>query len=213
MDLRQTYNRIAEDWFRDHIKDDWWTAGTDKFITFLPKGGRVLDVGCGGGTKSRYLNDRGLKVTGIDFSADLLAIAKREAPGAHFQLLDLRQIDQLTEKFDGVFLQAVLLHFPETEIVPILKKVIQVINPGGYIYVAVKEQRSGGAAEEVKVERDYGYEYQRYFSYFTPDQVRSWFAAIGCSLVFEDQRKFDNTTWIQVIGKIMTEASGNQSHE
>ncbi len=202
MDLRQTYNRIAEDWHRDHIKDDWWVAGTNRFISLVPPGGRVLDVGCGSGMKSRYLKDHDLNVTGMDFSEGLLAIAKRDVPGANFRLLDVRQIELLSEKFDGVFLQAVLLHFPEAEIIPILKKVTRLLNPGGYIYVAVKEQKGNGVAGEMKTERDYGYEYKRYFSYFTLDQVRTWFAAIDCPVVFEDRLDFKHTTWIQVIGKM-----------
>ncbi len=60
MDLKSTYNRIAEDWIKDHDRDTWWYEGTDKFLSLLPKGANILDVGCAGGIKSRYLTDNGV---------------------------------------------------------------------------------------------------------------------------------------------------------
>lgn len=44
MDLKATYNKIAEDWQNDHTTDDWWVSGVDKFISFLEKGDKVLDI-------------------------------------------------------------------------------------------------------------------------------------------------------------------------
>lgn len=52
MSLKSTYNKIAEDWSKDHRDDDRWQEGTDKFLALLPKGASILDVGCGAGVKS-----------------------------------------------------------------------------------------------------------------------------------------------------------------
>jgi SAM-dependent methyltransferase len=41
---------------------------------------RVLDVGCGGGRYARALARRGLRVTGVDLSEDLLAVARTASP-------------------------------------------------------------------------------------------------------------------------------------
>lgn len=68
MNLKETYNKIADDWFKDHKVDDWWVEGTDQFISLLKPGASVLDVGCGAGLKSKYLSEKGLQVVGIDFS-------------------------------------------------------------------------------------------------------------------------------------------------
>ena len=95
MDLKDTYNKIAKDWHKDHQKDEWWVVGTDKFVSLLAENDLVLDVGCGAGTKSKYLIGKGLEVVGIDFSKEMIKIAKKEVPAGRFMVLDLDDIENL----------------------------------------------------------------------------------------------------------------------
>src|SRR3989344_2417043 len=188
MNLKDTYNKIAELWHKDHSSDDWWVGGTDAFVSYLKTGCNVLDVGCGGGTKSKYLIGKGLNVIGIDFSENLLSIAKRECPQGRFLVMDINNIDALEEKFDGI-----------------LKKAVSKLNDGGYLYIAVKEKIEGGIDEETKTDNDYGYEYERFFSYFSLDDFKKYFKKIGLEMVYENVMPPSRTTrqsnWMQVIGK------------
>lgn len=45
---------------------------------------RVVDVGCGAGVLTSALVEAGFDVTGVDYSADRLAIAAARVPGARF---------------------------------------------------------------------------------------------------------------------------------
>lgn len=201
MDLKETYNRIAEDWHRDHQQDDWWIKGTDKFISFLKPGNLVLDVGCGGGTKAKYLLNNGLRVMGIDFSEKMIEIAKKEVPRAEFLVMDLNDTEKLGYDFDGIFIQAVLLHIPKKEFEENLKRIVKKLKNNGYIYIAVKERRPEGLEEEIRAENDYGYPYERFFSYFTTDEIYSCLHNIGCVPIFSEITPSGNTRWIQVIAK------------
>src|SRR5687767_10527397 len=167
MDIKETYNKIAEEWHKDHQTDDWWRNGTDKFISFLKTEDLVLDVGCGGGTKSKYLIGKGLKVVGIDIAEKMIEIAKREVPQGEFMAMNLTDADKLEYLFDGIFMQAVLLHMPKKDALPILEKMVSKLKKDGYLYIAVKEKMPNGIEEEVKVDNDYGYDYERFFSYYT----------------------------------------------
>jgi len=201
MKLKDTYNKIAKDWHKDHQKDEWWVTGTDEFVSLLKENNLVLDVGCGAGTKSKYLVNKKLRVTGIDFSEEMIKIAKKEVPSANFFVLDLDDIDNLHENFDGIFMQAVLLHIPKKEIVSKLKKIIYKLKDSGYLYIAVKEKRKNGPEEEVKMENDYGYNYERFFSYFSKDEIAGYLKEIGLKLVYENITLLGSTNWIQVIGR------------
>jgi SAM-dependent methyltransferase len=57
----------------------------------LAGGADVLDVCCGAGGLAALLVQRGFNVTGIDGSADMLRIARLNAPGAQFLLADVRE--------------------------------------------------------------------------------------------------------------------------
>lgn len=199
-DLRQTYNQIAEDWHKDHQADDWWQAGTDKFIALVGQGARVLDVGCGGGTKSRYLLDHGLRVHGIDFSDKMIEICQQENPDGEFTMLDMRDVASLGQTYDGIFSQASLLHIPKKDVPSVITQLTKALRPGGYFYVAVKALSDSGIEEEEKVERDYGYSYARFFSYFSAAEIKQYFEQAKLTVVFEDAAK-ENSTWIQIIGQ------------
>lgn len=199
MDLKATYNRIAEDWFKDHHEDTWWIEGTDKFVSLLKPGSLVLDVGCGTGVKSQYLLDKGLKVIGIDFSEKMIEIAKREVPGATFHVADIKDLSGLQETFDGVLAQATLLHIPKAEAGDVVKGLRDKLNNGGYLYIAVKEKRENGKEEEILKEDDYGYEYERFFSYFTLPEIKKYISDAGMEVCYENVSLSGHTNWIQVI--------------
>ncbi|MDP3795464.1 MAG: class I SAM-dependent methyltransferase [bacterium] len=201
MDLKATYNRISEDWFRDHHDDTWWIEGTDYFAALFPRGGAILDVGCGAGTKTKYLAGKDLRVTGIDFSEGMIAVAKRENPESEFHVMDMRNLATLPEDFDGIFAQASLLHIAKKEVSAVLKGFYNKLKSGGCLYIAVKEKKPGAPDQEVKTEDDYGYAYERFFSYFTMDELHRDFEEFGMEVVYESVTSAGKTRWIQIIGR------------
>ncbi len=203
MDLKDTYDQIAEDWSCDHKKDTWWIEGTDKFISLLPFGSSVLDVGCGDGVKSQYLAKHGFKVIGVDISETMIGIARREVPGTDFRVMDIRDLGGLAETFDAIFAQASLLHIPKKEVSDVIQGFKQKLRTGGLLYVAVKEQKEGRLSEETVKENDYGYEYERFFSYFYLSEIKEILEKQGFSIQFElIVNSTPKTGWIQVVGKL-----------
>ena len=203
MNLKETYNRIAEDWHRDHSHDDWWVEGTDIFIKELPLGAHILDVGCGSGVKSKYLINHGFKVIGIDISDKLLEIAKREVPKGEFREFSMYDLDAMTETFDGVFAQASLLHIPKKDAGGVVKKMANRLVPGGALYIAVKEIRENQPEEETVKENDYGYEYERFWSYFTMTELEQYLTDAGLKIIskLRNPNPSGKTIWIQIIGQ------------
>ena len=201
MDLKETYNRIADDWHKDKRKNTWWMPGTDKFISFLKAGNTVLDVGCGPGLKSKYLGDRGFTVTGIDFSDTLIEIARKEVPDAEFFVLDMRDVQSLPGRFDAVFAQASLLHIPKREAGQVIHGLASKLKPPGYMYIAVKGIWQDGIEEHILKEEDYGYPYERFFSYYSMEELKGYLTDEGLEVIDESSTHVGHTDWLQIIGR------------
>ncbi len=200
MDLKETYNKIANDWVADHNTDTWWQEGAEYFLSLIPKESTILDVGCAGGTKTTFITDRGYKVTGIDFSEEMITIARQQYSNSTFEVLDMYNLDSMSQTFDGVFVQASLLHIPKDRVMEVLTKMKDRLNDGGLLYVAVKGMR-GDVEEEIKTENDYGYDYQRFFSYFSLEELKRYFTDLGLEIVWEGNKTSLDTRWLQIIGR------------
>lgn len=82
----------------------------DRFAAALPKGGTVLDVGCGSGWPwGAALLDRGFRVTGIDAAPRLIDHAAQSLPQGEWVVDDMRTLD-LGRTFDGLLIWYSLFH-------------------------------------------------------------------------------------------------------
>lgn len=198
---KKTYNRIAEDWNKDHADDTWWIKGTDAFVNMLPTKASILDVGCGSGTKTKYLSNKGLVVTGVDLSENMIGVARREVPENNFHVADMHDLTDVPGEYDGVFVQAALLHIPKAEIDSVLDQLILKLKPGGHLYIAVKEKREEEEPEAIVTEQDYGYAYDRFFSYFTLDELKEYFSRHGLTCVYEHSETIGKRSWLQIVGR------------
>jgi cyclopropane fatty-acyl-phospholipid synthase-like methyltransferase len=97
------YRRHAARWDAVRRSAGWndrvWI---DAFAKELAGGGRVLDLGCGGGEPvARFLVDRGLRVTGVDASPQMIAHARDRMPEQEWIAADMRGL-ALDRRFDGI---------------------------------------------------------------------------------------------------------------
>ncbi|NHM07124.1 class I SAM-dependent methyltransferase [Flavobacterium sp. CYK-4] len=68
----------------------------------LPEHAKVLDLACGKGRHSIYLNQLGFDVLGVDLSENSIATANKNANDTlHFKVHDMRE--PFEEKFDAIF--------------------------------------------------------------------------------------------------------------
>ena len=80
-DIGQQYDAIAEWWQNYHQDSDYGVAALERALGFAGLGRRALDIGCGaGGRLIRRLEARGFDVTGVDASAKMIELARRNHP-------------------------------------------------------------------------------------------------------------------------------------
>jgi len=66
------------------------------------KGKKILDLGCGPGIHAKKMHRLGAIVKGIDFSKELISIAKKEAPEIEFKVGDMEKLSYKNNEFDIV---------------------------------------------------------------------------------------------------------------
>jgi SAM-dependent methyltransferase len=99
----------------------------------LKKGATILDLACGKGRHSKFLNTLGYDVTGVDLSPESIAYAKQfENDTLSFKEHDMCM--PLVENFDAVFNLFTSFGYFETENdnVRTIKAIKEELNPGGY---------------------------------------------------------------------------------
>lgn len=140
-DVRATYDRIAESYAAARVQP--WAEVAD-FITGLPAGDLVLDVGCGHGRHARPLALTGHRVIGVDLSRRLLAIGKEAtASSREFRAIewigaDAGSLPFPDATFDAALGIAVLHHLPSAEErLRALSEMRRVLQPGGEALLSV----------------------------------------------------------------------------
>ena len=98
--VEKGYNKIAEAYYA-HRDLNKFNSELDRLISLIPKGAHILDVGCGVGIPtSKYLIERGFKVTGIDISETMLNLAQKNVPNGKFIKMDMNEIKFEENTFD-----------------------------------------------------------------------------------------------------------------
>jgi len=104
-----------------HKYDFTWASSTRQFIPPLldaaqvESGMTVLDVGCGPGYVSAAAVERGARAIGLDFSSEMLAIARDKFPGIEFREGDAQNLPFADRTFDRVLANFSLLHLADPE--------------------------------------------------------------------------------------------------
>jgi ubiquinone/menaquinone biosynthesis C-methylase UbiE len=207
-DTRRAFDAVAETYDGSNRRNRILAAMRSRVIaavrSAIPRGSRVLDLGCGPGTDDVELARIGYQVTAIDWSPAMIGAARRAVRDAgvdrQVNLLDLgiHQLDRLTSPpFDGA-----LSNFGALNCVPDLAAaatlIAQYVRPGGTfvasaigrvcpweiaLYVArgdVKRAAIRWSREAVPVPLDGRTIWTRYYS---PREFCRTFAAAGFSLV------------------------------
>jgi len=133
------------------------------FLKRVKPGGKILELGCGGGRDSQEMLRLGFDVTPTDGVLEIAKIAEQRL-GIPVRILRFDQLD-FSYEFDAVYANASLLHVPLHSLSDILARVHQALKPGGYHFASFK---SGGTSGRDK--------FQRYFNYVSPQQVNTAYA-------------------------------------
>ena len=110
---------------------------------YLPSSGEILEIGCGAGTITIGLAERGYNIAAVDLSEKMIELAEsrvREeglSDRVVFHAADARNLEVIGGEYDAVLLMGPLYHLVYREDrIQALKEVYNRLKPGGVIFSA-----------------------------------------------------------------------------
>ncbi len=141
----------------------------DRFLSLVPGGGRILDLGCGSGRDTAFFLGAGYEVVAVDGSAGMCRIASRNA-GIPVRRILFSQLDYV-EEFDGVWACSSLLHVPSSELPSTISLVRRSLKPGGVIHTSFR-------LGDFEGDRD-----GRHYTDLNPDRLSYLFGCAGFEVI------------------------------
>jgi ubiquinone/menaquinone biosynthesis C-methylase UbiE len=132
---KDDYNRIAVKFSntRQHLSEDISYLGK-----FSQARDRVLDFGCGNGRLSELFIGKKIQYTGVDFSDEMMNLAKEKYPDDKFVLVDNLKLPFKDASFDIIYCLSALHHIPSQELrQALLGEFRRVLKPGGTLVLTV----------------------------------------------------------------------------
>ena len=126
------YDQIAQTYDRRYQRNSY--AGVENALRGFvgsQSGLQILEVGCGTGHWLAFLQSLRFSVTGLDFSAGMLAQARRHLPGIPLIQGTAERLPWRAQSFDRVFCINALHHFPDKP--AFLAAAHHILRPGGTI--------------------------------------------------------------------------------
>ncbi len=106
------------------------------FLTPLPPGARILELGCGAGGDTAEMLARGFDVHATDGSPEMADVASQRL-GRPVETLLFHELDEV-EAYDAVWANACLLHVPRDELADVLGLIWRALKPEGVFFASYK---------------------------------------------------------------------------
>lgn len=164
------------------------------FLERLPRGGSILELGCGGGRDAAHMMAQGFDVDPTD-GVHAMAAQAKVLLGRPVRVMRFEELDA-ESRYDAVVANASLLHVPRAALKGILMRVWHALKPGGWHLASYK---TGGAE---------GYdELGRYYNRPSATQAETSYREAGDWRVYEVEESFERgivgkpSAWLKIVAQ------------
>lgn len=182
------YDINAKEYIENTINCDM-SLHYQKFLKYLPKTGKILDIGFGSGRDMIYFKSLGYDVEGIDTSVEFVKNMKEQGFNVRFEsACELNSKDE----YDGIWACASLLHIKRDELEKVITKCINALKENGVLYCSFKNG-------DKEIEKD-----NRYFNYINEESINFIIKNNNLKLVelynsIDVRKERENEKWLNII--------------
>ena len=170
------YEKAAEEYLKgakvfggDEAK--WTRSFISDFLSRVPKGSRVLEVGAANGDSAKYIRELGYEVAASDISdAFLSAIKENGLEPIRFNIL----LDDFPDKYRAIFCWKVFVHFTKNDTLKALKKSYDALEDGGvFAFCFIDKSCKNTDSEWADFPGVFHIGVDRYFQYYSKDEMNA----------------------------------------
>lgn len=184
------YEINADKYIEDTIECDM-NVQYEFFLKYMPKQGKILDIGFGSGRDMMYFESVGYTVCGIDPTVSF--VDRMKDKGYSVEVMYSEDLNYMNE-MDGIWACASLLHVKRVNISSVMKKCYEALKTGGIMYCSFKYGN-------YEVERN-----GRYFNYLDEESFKevikdTGFTIIDKSITGDVRTDRASEQWLNVVMK------------
>ncbi|MFC2157052.1 class I SAM-dependent methyltransferase [Acidobacteriota bacterium] len=178
--IERTYDTVAKE-YADKFSGEHEKKPKDQEILFKFSqeiGNRrpVWDFGCGPGQTTKYLNDLGTEISGLDLSEKSLEQARIIHPEIHFRKGNILELEFDDDSIAGIVAFYAIVHFTKEQVASAFHEVHRVLQPGGLFLFTYHI-----GEETIHLDEYLGKKIDIDFMYFTSNFILSCLNDIGFS--------------------------------
>jgi 2-polyprenyl-3-methyl-5-hydroxy-6-metoxy-1,4-benzoquinol methylase len=166
----------------------WWRGDGASAFRLVPRGVRVLDIGCGWGESLGFYMNRGCQAEGVETDSNAAIVAERH--GLKIRIGLFRADDYPEASFDWAVLDQVLEHMGDPR--STLSQVVTVLRPGGHLALALPNGAS--IWKRIFGERWIHWHAPYHLHFFTARSLNRM--ANECGLTIERRRTTSPSDWL-----------------
>jgi len=138
--IRESYDHIAEEYARRIYRElegkPFDREVLHRFAQEVEGRGQVCDIGCGPGHVTRYLQNAGADVFGLDISPGMVELARQLNPGTRFVVGDMLALDLPEGGLTGAVVFYAIVNIQKEFLLAVFREMCRVLQSGGLLLLA-----------------------------------------------------------------------------
>lgn len=184
-------------------------SSDDSFVKNLVKilpysSANLLELGPGSGYIAKLFGQYHYKVTAIEFSPAMAAVAQQTAPNAHMIIDEFLNHDFKNQRFDVILGIAFIHLFPKLEVEVVIQKIKSLLTPKGVVILSTTIHKEDTEGYLHKVNFTEGP--QRFRKQYTEDSFKELFISSGFHIdkyfINKDSEGNKDKRWMTIIASL-----------
>lgn len=138
----EAWNKVAQLYQEKFMDLKLYDVTYDIFCELiLERHPEILEIGCGPGNITRYMLSvrPDFNILGIDVAPNMVDLARRNNPVAQFEVMDVRNMDKLKTKFDGIVCGFCLPYLSKEDCQKLIEDCKNLLTDEGIVYLSFVE--------------------------------------------------------------------------